>query len=294
MSLFQQKGMIIVIEGIIGVGKSTLSKQLCDHYKSQGLKCKYFPEHVNLEFLNLFISDMKKYAFAFQMYMLERRLEMIRQSEEFILRTNGVAILDRSLHGDYTFGLLHRLNGNMTDEEWNIYEQKVKSIYMIIRPKKVIYLDASIDTCLERCKKRDRKGENNYTAEYFKNLRDCYLQAIDNYDQDILVKLDWNQDGIELERVIQAVENEQPQVVLIDEIENLWHQIGEKHNIRKSQFTESKINKFFASKKQLQNLLKMGKDDTNYQNVLSSKLAKENGFMRGSEEAKKKKSSNKK
>jgi len=134
----------IEMKRVFAFGKSTLSKQLCEHYKAQGLKCKYFPEHVNLEFLNLFISDMKNYAFAFQMYMLERRLEMIRQSEEFILRTNGVAILDRSLHGDYTFGLLHRLNGNMTDDEWKIYEQKVKSIYMIIRPKKVIYLDASI------------------------------------------------------------------------------------------------------------------------------------------------------
>lgn len=202
MSLFNQQGMMIVIEGVIGVGKTTLSKAICEHYRQQGMKCKYYPEHVNIDFLNLFISDMKKYAFAFQMYMLERRLQMIREAEDWIRRTNGIAILDRSLHGDYTFALLQRLNGNMTDQEWNIYENIIQQFKVLIKPKVVFYLDASVETCLLRCKKRDRKGESSYTADYFDKLTTCYKQCVKKYDTDILISLDWNQEGVDLNRVL--------------------------------------------------------------------------------------------
>lgn len=89
-------------------------------------------------------------------------------------------------------------------------------------------------------------------------------------EQEIELNLNENEDFVKLKKrmnKIDGVDNEpEPSTT-----EEFWDAITKKHNIRKTQFTESKIGKFFKSKKQLGNLLKLGKMDNNYVNLLGDR-----------------------
>ena len=63
-------GSSILLEGSIGVGKSTVGKSLEKFFKNIGLKARFYPEYVNEPLLNQYISDMNKYAYSFQLIML--------------------------------------------------------------------------------------------------------------------------------------------------------------------------------------------------------------------------------
>jgi deoxyadenosine/deoxycytidine kinase len=67
------RGAVIVIEGIIGSGKTSLGRKLTQMIAGSNIPCKFFEEEVNDELLALFLKDMKKYAFTFQLFMLANR-----------------------------------------------------------------------------------------------------------------------------------------------------------------------------------------------------------------------------
>src|SRR3990167_5943525 len=94
------RGSIILIEGIIGAGKTTLAYKMTDLLTRVGIPVKFFEENVNGYLLDLFLKDMKKYAFAFQLLMPAQRRNIYLQAMEFSRMYNGVSIIDRSLYGD--------------------------------------------------------------------------------------------------------------------------------------------------------------------------------------------------
>jgi deoxyadenosine/deoxycytidine kinase len=85
------KGGIYLIEGIIGVGKTTLGNSLEYYLNSVGLKCKFYKEYFNEDLLNQFIGNMKSYAYFFQMMMLTKRIEIYKEAEEFS-KSGGISI----------------------------------------------------------------------------------------------------------------------------------------------------------------------------------------------------------
>lgn len=193
MSIFNtMNGKMIIIEGLIGAGKSTLCIELVKHFKSKNIKCKYFPEVVNIDFLNLYISNMKKYSFAFQLFMLNERIKVLKNAEDWTNRTGGYAIIDRSLHGDFAFGFLQKLNGNMTDKEWDVYQNVLSQNALLRKPDVIFFLNVSIDNCLKRTRIRDRTGEDNYTREYFEKLAYSYDECMKRYCQDKIIHIEWN------------------------------------------------------------------------------------------------------
>lgn len=183
------KGRIICIEGCIGAGKSVLCDALYDLLFENNINCKVFPEYVNLTFLNMYIREPSKYAFSFQMFMLAKRIETYTLAGYYAAQDYCV-ILDRSLLGDMAFANLHKVNGNLTEEEWKAYyttaqtESKIKSL-------NIIYLDCSAETCMQRIKKRNREGENGYTKDYLLSVIYSYKELMEKFKKNI-TPIDWN------------------------------------------------------------------------------------------------------
>lgn len=175
--LFSQLiGSSITIEGVIGAGKTTLGLALEKYLNEIGLRAKFFPEFVNLDLLGQYLSNMNRYAYPFQMFMLLKRLEIYREAERF-RETGGIAIIDRSLIGDLAFMLMQHTNGNITDQEKAVYE----SVFIQESPPcpgVCIYLQCTSRQAMDRIIKRGREGEADaYTLEYLENLANRYTQV---------------------------------------------------------------------------------------------------------------------
>lgn len=195
------RGSIIVIEGLIGVGKSTLGASLENYLNNMNIKCKFFPEYVNKNLLQQYISNMSKYSYSFQLFMLSKRIQTYRDAEEYANK-GGVALIDRSVYGDMAFALMQKEKGFISEDEWQIYlnimHQEIR-----LEPRIIVYLNCTVDTCLKRLNKRGDKTEiNGYNPQYFKDLEESYNNVIQKYNDTNIVYLDWNQfsdfDGIYL------------------------------------------------------------------------------------------------
>jgi len=195
------KGGIYIIEGIIGVGKTTLGISLEKYLNDIGLKCKFYKEYVNEDFLNQFIGDMKSYAYFFQMMMAVKRIEIYKQAEDFS-KLGGISFIDRSLIGDITFATMHYNNGNISDDEWKIYNNFIKN-EKLLTPSACIYLQCNSETCLNRIKNRGLKSEIlGYDINYLNKLNNVYEIVILNNTNLKTIVLDWNKQLNLLDKII--------------------------------------------------------------------------------------------
>lgn len=173
------QGKVIPFEGNIGVGKSSAAKEttrvLCEEY---GLPAVYIPEYVDEELLKLFISNMKAYAYIFQLFMLERRAEVYRKAME-LAKTGHIVIMDRMMHGDLVFALLHFEKGNFTKEQFDQYRNRLHNFHFS-EPSLTIFLDCSPHCASTRAKKRNRSGET-YEETYFEDVDRCYKIVMEKY-----------------------------------------------------------------------------------------------------------------
>ena len=150
---------IILVEGTIGVGKTTIAKKI-----AQILNLRPLLEPVDTNpYLERFYKDMKRWAFPMQMELLLRRYSMHKlASFEAISGSqfNGV-VLDRGLPGDRVFAKLAYLNGNIHPLEWNTYERAYEMFSTEVRPPNLlIFLDIDPRFAKERLEGRDRKAED--------------------------------------------------------------------------------------------------------------------------------------
>jgi len=152
----------------------------------------FLEENVDTLMLNLFLSDMKKYAFAFQMLMLAQRQKTYMQGIEFARKENGVVIIDRSLYGDIAFCSLHVDRGNISDAEWQAYESVMCST-LLPQPSCILYLEVTPEVALERIIARNRGEEpSTYTIEYLHDLDVNYKVAMEESRIPIQY-VDWNE-----------------------------------------------------------------------------------------------------
>lgn len=179
-------GMTVALAGVIGAGKSTLTKILSEQLGTVPL---YEPVDDN-PVLPLFYEGNKKvengdwetnpYAFLLQIFFLNRRFRSIKEG----LLTNN-AIMDRSLPEDIIFAKMNYEQGNMTKIEWEMYKDLSENMMEEIKglPKKspdlMILIDVSYDTMLKRIKKRGREYEQ---VSYDPGLEEYYKDLIRRYD----------------------------------------------------------------------------------------------------------------
>jgi hypothetical protein len=116
-------GRVVVLEGVIGVGKSTLSRSLL-HWATPvfgaGARVVVILENIDATLLQNFLNDQASMAFGFQMYAACARLETMRQAEE-LARQGNIVLVDRGLLGDATFARMHKENNNISQAQWQSY-----------------------------------------------------------------------------------------------------------------------------------------------------------------------------
>lgn len=157
--------MYLAIEGVIGVGKTSLARLLQPIFGGE-LLLEVFEEN---PFLSDFYADRKRYAFQTQIFFL---LSRYRQQREVVPQ----ALARGNLIADYTFEkdqLFARLN--LSGDELDTYERLHEALAeRIPRPDLVLYLRVDTDTAMRRIAMRDRSYERNMERDYIDALNQAY------------------------------------------------------------------------------------------------------------------------
>jgi len=168
---------IVWIEGLIGSGKTSLSKSLADMLK---MRVMYEPVDEN-PYLHDFYVNPKRWAFAMQIHLLGIRAGLQDLASEEVMwgfQYNGV-ILDRGLPGDNAFCKLHVKAGNITEREYETYRVLYRHRTNRLKPPSImIFLDVEPEVALRRIKERARGAEVNIDIKYLSDLRDCYYDLL--------------------------------------------------------------------------------------------------------------------
>lgn len=191
----------IAIEGVIGVGKTTLATILAER-----LGAKLQVEEVEENpFLEKFYCDMPGYAFQTQIFFL---LSRYRQQVDLV----QASLFEQKIVSDYIFAK-DRIFAyiNLNDDELALYERLVKILEKdIAKPDVVVYLQATTDVLLERIRKRGRPFEKDMPHDYIDTLNRAYNHFFFHYDDTPLIMV--NTDSLDLpkspehvERLIQAM-----------------------------------------------------------------------------------------
>lgn len=191
----------IAIEGVIGVGKTTLAKILAEKLDAQ----VQAEEVEKNPFLERFYDDMRGYAFQTQIFFL---LSRYRQQVELA----QASLFAQKVVSDYIFAK-DRIFAyiNLNDDELMLYEKLVKILEKdIARPDIVIYLQASSEVLMERIARRGRSFEKNMPRDYIETLNRAYNHFFFHYEETPLVIV--NTDSLDLpgsethvDRLIEAI-----------------------------------------------------------------------------------------
>ncbi len=194
----------IVIEGVIGAGKTTLSNILANYYNAELI----LEEVETNPFLSNFYKDRKGYAFQTQIYFLLSRFKQMTKYRQLNL-FNSMIISDYLFDKDYIFAEI-----NLDENEFSMY----KTIYSLMKsqitnPDLVIYLQSSLDTLTKHIKKRGRTFESNINADYLQVLIEKYNEFFFRYKSSPLLiinidKIDFLQDNFDFKYFIKEIETD--------------------------------------------------------------------------------------
>ena len=180
----QTRPWYIAIEGVIGVGKTTLARMLQDHFDTS-LLLEVFEEN---PFLSNFYADRARYAFQTQMFFLLSRYRQQQQGIPQMLQ-QGALISDYIFTKDWLFARL-----NLVGDEWEMYQRiHVALAEQIPEPDLIVYLQADTDVLMGRIAQRDRPYERNMDQNYIESLRQAYEQFFTSDQKSPTLFIDTNQ-----------------------------------------------------------------------------------------------------
>ncbi|MBM3126506.1 MAG: deoxynucleoside kinase [Chloroflexi bacterium] len=158
--------MYIAIEGVIGVGKTTLALLLKDAFNAEVL-LEVFEEN---PFLSDFYADRARYAFQTQIFFLLSRYRQQNNNVPQILSSG------RNLISDYTFSKDALFAGiNLQGDELEMYYKVHEALgEKIPKPDLLVYLQAGTDTLMQRIAFRDRPYERRMERAYIDELNQAY------------------------------------------------------------------------------------------------------------------------
>ncbi len=163
----------VVIEGPIGVGKTSLAQRLAGQYGAE-LVLERAEEN---PFLERFYRSPRTGAFPAQLFFLfqrARQMQQLRQSDLFA----PLRIADFLLEKDRLFARL-----TLDDEEYALYEQVYERLAIDAPvPDLVVYLQAPADVLQERIARRGIRYEQGMEREYLERLVDAYTRFFHLYD----------------------------------------------------------------------------------------------------------------
>jgi len=170
-------GKVVIVEGIIGAGKSSLSRELAEALGSDTLILMEPDEKDDSNpYLSNFYSDQNRWAFTMQVHLLQARYRMHLNAQWHAINRQGNAILDRSYFGDTAFARLQVKTGAMSKREFDTYQ----SIYhamtaSVLLPNVCVQLVVSPETAQRRIQRRmemetGRKCESVIDLDYLHSL----------------------------------------------------------------------------------------------------------------------------
>ena len=205
--------MLIVVGGMIGLGKSSVAEVL-----GEALGSNVFYESVDDNpILPLFYTaspeeiQAKRYPFLLQLYFLDTRFKAIKQA---LVEDNNV--LDRSIYEDWYFAKKNMELGRINELEMQVYESLLDNMMEELDelPKKapdlMVYLKGSFETVLDRIMKRGRSFElDTELVDYYRFLWEGYDEWVMNhYDASEVLIIDMD--------VIDVVEREEDRNKVIE------------------------------------------------------------------------------
>ncbi len=215
--------MLIGVAGMVGTGKTTLTKALAGRFGLQLALESVDAENPWLESFYGGPEEMHSYALPLQLHFLATRFASMRRMRGL----GGSWILDRTWYEDaevFARGLFEQ--GFMTSDEWTLYRRLYSELLYAPAarpPRLLIYLHAPLATILERIAERGRPREKDTPVEYwsalhsryerwFAEFRHCPVLALDVREYDLLS----NADAIEeiAARLRVQLEDELPQTEL--------------------------------------------------------------------------------
>lgn len=164
----------IVVEGPIGVGKTTLARLLADAFDAR-LVLEQVDDN---PFLRRFYEDPQAYAFQTQLYFL---LSRYRQQQQLAQQD----LFNQSTVADYLFAKDQIFaQANLDGDELALYRQLFHLLdARLPKPDLVVYLQASGDVLYERLRRRDRDYERRVLPEYLERIAETYRDFFFAYEE---------------------------------------------------------------------------------------------------------------
>lgn len=194
----------IVVEGPIGVGKTSLARRLAESFGAELL----LEQAEENPFLERFYSDPRSAAFPTQLFFLLQRAEQLRalrQADLFQPRLVADFLFDK----DRVFAEL-----NLDEPEFALYDKVYRELALEVpEPDLVIYLQAPVDALLKRVAHRGIAYEQRMSADYLGRLSDAYIRFFYHYDRSPLLIVN--------SRDINPVDNERDYTLLLERIRSI-------------------------------------------------------------------------
>ncbi len=192
---------LVVVEGPIGVGKTTLARKLAGAIGAETV----LEQADENPFLERFYRNPRAAAFPAQLYFLFQRAKQLgelRQQDLFA----PVRVADYLLDKDRLFARI-----TLEDDEYALYEQVYGRLSLDApRPDLVVFLQAPIETLLERIARRGIRYEKYIDADYLQRLVDAYTRFFHQYsDSPLLIvnagEIDPVGDSRDFEELFEAI-----------------------------------------------------------------------------------------
>lgn len=191
----------ITIDGVIGVGKTTLAIMLAEKFNGSTL-LEVVEEN---PFLVDFYKDARRYAFPTQLFFLlsrYRQQQAILQQDLF----HNILISDYLFAKDKIFAYL-----NLEDRELFLYERIIKLLEKdIVKPDLTIYLKSSPERLMQNIQKRGRAFEKNISYDYIVSLNNAYNHFFNHFQDTILLtinttEMDFVNRSDDFEKIVQQI-----------------------------------------------------------------------------------------
>lgn len=166
----------IAVEGPIGVGKTSLSNKIAEKFGFDLLK-EIVDEN---PFLNKFYEDIDEWSFQTEMFFLCNRYKQLKDVKKNSIEHEKAVIADYHVFKNLIFA-----KRTLQPSEYKKYE-KVYNILIedMVTPNMVIYLDATVDTLMQRIAMRGREFERMIRREYMEQLVADYHEFINRFEKE--------------------------------------------------------------------------------------------------------------